>query len=385
MGMFSGLFGPSQGLGDPNHWLVKAVGAKSASGVFVNEYVAMNLPGVYSCVRIISDIVAQLPAHVYQRTDEGRQPRPDHPVEALVARQPNEDTNAFSFRQTIQSNALLWGNGYIEIETNNAGRRESLFQLRPENTHPKESPEDHRRIIYRTTDNGEPRDIHSDQILHIKCLGHDPNLGLSPISLHRETLGLAIAAEKFGSKLFANDLRSGGFLQHPGQLSPEAAKNLKGSKQSEGGTDNAFKIKLLEEGMKFIPTTIPPDDGQFLGTREFQIAEFSRIYGVPLMLLSTDAAPGWASSVEQLMIAFLTQTIQPWIVQWEQEMNRKLFTKEEREKGYFVRFAMQALMRGDMTTRANFYQTLSEVADLGPDEIRKLEDMDPLPRTEAPE
>lgn len=376
-GFFSSLFGPSQKLSDPNHWLLKAVGAKSSSGIIVNEHVALNLPGVYACVRIISDIVAQLPAHVYRKTPDGRVAEPDHPVERLVARQPNPDTNAFSFRQTIQSNALLWGNGYTEIETTNGGERRALWQLRPENTEPKATG-DGRRIVYLTSDHGERKPLDPDRVLHIKCMGHDPNLGMSPIRLHRETLGLALAAEKFGSKLFANDLRSGGFLQHPGQLTPEAAKNLKESKQSDSGTDNAFKVKVLEEGMKFIPTTIPPEDGQFLGTRQFQLAEFSRMYGVPLMLLSTDAAPGWASSVEQLMLAFITQTVQPWIVQWEQEMNRKLFTQEEREQGYFVRFAMQALMRGDMQTRASFYQTLAEVAGMDANEIRELEDMEPI-------
>lgn len=376
-GIFSGLFGPSQSLSDPNHWIFRAVGNKSSSGVFVNEFVALNLPGVYSCVRIISDIVAQLPVHVYQRTSNGREQRPDHPVERLIARQPNEDTNAFSFRQTIQSNALLWGNGYIEIVTDQAGVREQLFQLKPENTHPKEDPENPRRIVYVTSEHGITTPLESDRVLHIKTMGHNPNLGLSPITLHREALGVALAAEKYGAKLFANDMRSGGFLQHPGKLSQEAQKNLAAAKQDESGAENAFKIKLLEEGMKFIPTTIPPDDGQFLGTREFQIAEFCRIYGIPQMLLNADSAPGWASSVEQLMIAFLTQTIQPWIVQWEQEINRKLFTRKDRDDGFFVKFAMQAMMRGDMTTRANFYKTLSEVANMSPAEIRDLEDMDP--------
>lgn len=381
-GLFSSVFGPSQKLSDPDHWLLRAVGAKSHSGIVINENVALNLPGVYACVRIISDIVAQLPAHVYRKTETGRVAEPDHPVQKLVARMPNPDTNAFSFRQTIQSNALLWGNGYVSIDQLNSGERTALWQLRPENTHPKVS-EDRKRIFYRTTDRGKFEDLSPDQVLHIKCMGHDPNLGLSPIRLHRETLGLAFGAEKFGSKLFANDLRSGGFLQHPETLSDKASKNLEESMQKKAGGDEAFKVKVLEEGMKFIPTTIPPEDGQFLGTRQFQLAEFSRMYGVPLMLLSTDAAPGWASSVEQLMLAFITQTIQPWIVQWEQEMNRKLFTQQERDEGFFVRFAMQALMRGDMQTRAAFYKTLSEVADMEPNEIRALEDMEPIRTTEV--
>lgn len=376
-GLFSGLFGPSQSLGDPNHWILNAIGGKANSGVVVNEYVALNLPGVYACVGIISDIVAQLPAHVYRKTTEGRVAEPDHPVQKLVARMPNPDTNAFSFRQTIQSNALLWGNGYVEIGSLNSGEVDRLEQLRPENTHPKTNRE-RSGIVYQTSDSGESRTLDPDQVLHIKCMGHDPNLGLSPIRLHREALGLALATEKFGSKLFANDLRSGGFLQHPERLSAEASKNLQKSLQSNSGTDEAFKIKVLEEGLKFIATTIPPEDGQFLGTRQFQLAEFSRMYRVPLMLLSTDAAPGWASSVEQLMQAFITQTIQPWIVQWEQEMNRKLFSEQERKDGFFVRFAMQALMRGDMQTRASFYETLTEVAQMGPNEIRELEDMEPI-------
>jgi HK97 family phage portal protein len=147
--------------------------------------------------------------------------------------------------------------------------------------------------------------------------------------------------------------------------------------EKQSGLDNAHRVKVLEEGMKFIPTTIPPEDAQFLGTRDFQIAEIGRIYDVPLILLqSHEKTTSWGSGIEQLMIGFVRQTIDPWVNAWEEEMNYKLFTEEERAKGYYVKFNMNALLRGDMAARSEYYKSLFGVGGLSPNQILSLEDMD---------
>jgi HK97 family phage portal protein len=195
--------------------------------------------------------------------------------------------------------------------------------------------------------------------------------------------------EQFGGKFFANDAKSGGFLMHPGRLSANAQSNLGGKKadatnpaaplEKQGGLDNAFRVKVLEEGMKYIATTIPPEDAQFLGTRLAQIAEIARMYDVPLILLqSHDGTPSWGTGIEQLMIGFVRQTITPWVSAWEQELNWKLFTDEERSKGYYVKFNMNALLRGDTAARGAFYREMFSVAGISPNQICDLEDMDPI-------
>jgi HK97 family phage portal protein len=189
---------------------------------------------------------------------------------------------------------------------------------------------------------------------------------------------MGLAMEKFGAKFFANDSKSGGFLQHPGKLGDEGVKNVAAGFNAQGGPDNAFKIKVLEEGMKFISTTIPPDDAQFLSSREFQVAEIARIYRVPLVLLqSMEKSSSWGSGIEQMMIGFVVWTIQPWLVRWEQEMNRKLLSDAERAAGYFIKFNLNALLRGDMKARGQFYKDLFGIGAINPNEIRSLEDMNP--------
>lgn len=379
-GILAATFGPSSSVGDPNGWFVRAItGGRTKAGTFVSEWTAQNLTSVYAAVRIISDTVAQLPMHAWQRTDNGRKVA-DHPINHALRLEPNEHMSSYTLRQTTQKHALFWGNGYQEIERNNKGQGVGIWPLLPENTYPRRKELRGGKVVVQTSIDGEMFELDPRNVAHIKALGHDGYVGLSQIALHRNALGLAVALEEFGSKLFANDAKSGGFLHHPGKLGAKAQDNLKKSLDTQGGLDNAHRIKILEEGMKFIPTTIPPEDAQFLGTREFQIAEVSRIYGVPLILLSSnEKSTSWGTGIEQLIIGFVIWTIQPWLIQWEQEYTRKIFTEAEIKAGFFVKFALQALLRGDMASRAAFYKSLWDVGAMSPNEIRELEDQNTKP------
>lgn len=202
-------------------------------------------------------------------------------------------------------------------------------------------------------------------------------------------MGMMLALEEFGAKFFANDMKSGGFLMHPGRLGVRGRENIRGrdgqataapenpaaAVEKQGGLDNAHRVKVLEEGMKFIQTTIPPEDAQFLGTREFQIAEIARMYDVPLVMLqSMEKTSSWGSGIEQLMLGFITNTVAPWIAATEQEYDWKLFTEAERERGLRVKFNMNALLRGDMEARAAFYKAMFEMG-MTINQILALEDM----------
>lgn len=386
-------FGATQSVSDSGGWLVRHVAPKTKAGVSVNEYGAMYLPIVYACVNRISNPMAMFPLRMYRpgkKENAELVSAKDHPLAGLINVRPNPGMASRTLRKTVQAHALLWGNGYLEIERNRGGQATGLYPLLPDRTRPVRQDGRH---FFRTTIDGRQFEIDQDDVIHIMDQSHDGYVGLSQIAHARQSVGWGLAMEEFGSKFFANDAKSGGFLMHPGRLSPTAKDNVRGGKKAgeaspanpaadlerQGGLDNAHRIKVLEEGMKWIQTTIPPEDAQFLGSREFQIADICRIYDVPLILVqSHEKSTAWGTGIEQLMIGFVRQTIAPWCGAWEQELNWKLFTPQEREQGYYVKFNMNAFLRGDSAARAAFYKDMFGVGAFSPNMILELEEEDSI-------
>lgn len=398
MSFLSNLLGSSRYLEDfgsfssPGGWLVRNIGPKTKAGVHVSELTARHLPVVYACVNRIGNPIARFPLRMYQTIDDRKKrlvTDKDHPFATAIGLRPNEFMSSRTLRKTAQGHALLWGNGYMEIERNRRGQSVGMFPLRPEVTRPVRENGNH---FFRSAIDGQSIELAAEDVVHIMDQSQDGYVGLSQIHMARNAVGMGLALEEFGAKFFANDMKSGGFLMHPGRLSGNARENIKGrggeksgpanpgkSLDDQSGLENAHRVKVLEEGMKFIQTTIPPEDAQFLGTREFQIAEIARIYDVPLILLqSQEKQTSFGAGIEQLMIAFVRQTIDPWINAWEEELNYKLFTDSERANGYYVKFNMNALLRGDMKARADFYMKVFGVGGLSPNNILALEDMDDI-------
>jgi HK97 family phage portal protein len=396
--MFGPLYQPAGILSSPGGWLMRAIGGgKTNAGVTVSEYGSLRLTPVYACVNRICNPVAWFPLRMYRSRPAGGKEvvspgtaKGQHPFAQRLGVRPNDLMSSRTVRKTSQAHALLWGNGYLEIERDGRGRGVGLYPLLPDRTGPIRRNGEH---WFETTIDGKRHRLDPDDVIHIMDQSQDGYVGMSQIGLHREAVALGLATETFGGKFFANDAKSGGFLLHPGRLSPVAKQNIKGpngevkrnpenpasSLDDQGGLDNAHRVKVLEEGMKFVQTTIPPEDAQFLGTREFQIAEIARIFDVPLILLqSHEKTTSWGSGIEQLMIGFIRQTVGPWVDAWEQELNWKLFTDEEKEQGYYVKFNMNALLRGDMKARAEFYNKVFMVGGFSPNRILQLEDEDPI-------
>jgi HK97 family phage portal protein len=377
MSLMRAIFGSNQAASDPNHWIVRAVGSMTAAGVTVNETLALNLPAVYACVNRIANPLSSFPIGIFRPDADGRPVRDDaHPLNKLLNRQPNPYMNQQRMRKTAQSHACLWGNAYIEIQRDGANRPVALWPLMAWDTSPHKSDSGEVRI--RTRIDGSTFSLPLDSVLHVADISLDGYCGLSVIHQARAAVGLAQAAETFGSKFFGNDARSGGFLMYPGKLGEKGRRNLGDSvnAREDSGLENAHRIRILEEGTKFVPTQIPPDDAQFLATREFQIGEIARIYNVPLFLLQHES-PGtvWGTGMEQMMLAFIVHTLDPWVTAWEAEFNNKLFTEREREHGYYVKFNMAALLRGDMAARAQFYASGIDAGWMLPSEAREKEDL----------
>lgn len=374
----AGLFGPSSPASADDGWFVRVLGGKTAAGVTVNEWAALSLPVVYACVNRIASPIAMFPLQIFRPGPDGDPIEDrDHRLNRILRSQPNPYMNIRDLKKTGQVHACTWGNGYQEIQRNNSGEVVGLWPLMPWATWPDKTTE---VLRYSTTIDGRVFSLPWENVIHVKDVSLDGYCGLSPIQQARAAVGLAKAAETYGEKFFANDARSGGFLQHPGKLGPKASTNIEDSFNDKAGLDNAHRIKVLEEGMKFVATTIPPDDAQFLGTRQFQISEIARMYNVPLFLLQHES-PGtvWGTGMEQMMIAFIVHALEPWTTAWEAEYNLKLFSEAEREAGYFVKFNMNSLLRGDMAARAAFYESGIGAGWLLPSEARRKED---LPRVD---
>ena len=386
-GIEAAAVGASQSVSSGDGWLIRMVGGKTSAGVSVNEHLALNLPVVYACINRIANPIATFPLRIMKpKSGGGMEVVTDHPLSRQLGLRPNEFMSGRTHRKALMNHVLRWGNGYNEIERNGRGQAVGLWPLLPDRTRPHREND---RTFYRTTIGGQQFDIDHADVLHIMDQSFDGFVGLSPVQIARQAMGMALAMEEFGGKFFANDMKSGGFLMHPGKLGSQAQNNLRGAGgerkpnpenpasrvEAQGGLDNAHRVKVLEEGMKFVQTTIPPEDGQFLGSREFQLAEIARIYDVPLILLQSHlGTTAWGSGIEQLMIGFVRQTIEPWVSAIEGEMNWKLFTEEERAMGYVVKFNMNSLLRGDMKARSEFYAKMFAIGAFSPNRILGLED-----------
>jgi len=380
MSLFGTLFGPGGTLQGGGGFFTAIGGPRTDSGVNVSEFNAVKLPAVYASVRVIADAIAMLPVKVCQQNDDDTTTvHRNHPAYRILNHRPNERMTAFTYRSTTLHHALLWGNGYSEIERTNGGIPVQLWLALPDRTYPELTTEG--EIIYHTTIDRETKTLDASDVAHIPALGFDGVVGYSPVSIARQAIGLGLAMEEFGAKFFGNDSKSGGFIKHPGKLSPEAVQRIREGMDAQSGLGDAHRPKVLEEGMEWVQTTINPEDAQFLESRDFQVADIARIYGVPLhMLQSVSGSTSWGSGLEEMSLGFVRYTLAPWLVRQEQEWNAKLLTEREREQGYYIKHDTRDLLRGDASARSEFY-TKALDPDTGwmtENEVRDLEDLDPV-------
>jgi len=372
------LENPATPLGAPDAWLSDALttGTSTKTGKAVNEFNALGNTALAACVGILSETIATLPLHIYRRVGRNRELADDTPLADLL-RRPNPEMDPVQFRETLQSHVLTWGNGYAEIEYNGAGRPIGLWILPPDRT---KAYRDKRLGLYYVTEiDRKSYVLPPENVFHLVGLGYDGIEGRSPIRLHREAIGLSRATEEFGASWFGNGSRPAGILSHPGTLGIDAKKNLKKSwDAAHSGLSNAHRVAILEEGMRWDQIGIPPEDAQFLETRKFQIEEMARIYRVPLHLIQhAHGATSWGSGLEELGQGLVTYTLQPWLVRWEQRIASRLMTEAERAT-YYAKHSVEGLLRGDSEKRANFYSRMIQSGVYSLNEVRDLEDRNPI-------
>jgi HK97 family phage portal protein len=359
----------------------------SSSGKAVTERSAMQMTAVYSCVRILAEAIAGLPLHLYKYTENGGKEKAiDHPLYLLLHDEPNPEMSSFVFRETLMTHLLLWGNAYAQIIRNGKGEVVALYPLMPNKMSVDRDEKGNLYYSYNRTEDEAPTMkgstviLRPEDVLHVPGLGFDGLVGYSPIAMAKNAIGLAIATEEYGAKWFANGAAPSGVLEHPGTIKDPS--RVRDAWQSQfGGSSNSGKIAVLEEGMKYTPITIAPEQAQFLETRKFQINEIARIFRVPPHMVG-DLEKSSFSNIEQQSLEFVKYTLDPWVVRWEQSIMRRLLSPEEK-RSYYVKFNLEGLLRGDYQSRMNGYAIGRQNGWMSANDIRELENLDRIPAEEG--
>ena len=355
----------------------------STAGKNVTERSAMQMTAVYSCVRVLSEAVASLPLHVYKyRSDGGKEKAIDHTLYRLLHDEPNPEMTSFVFRETLMTHLLLWGNAYAQVIRNGKGEVIALYPLMPNRMQVNRNEKGQLYYQYTTSSDDAPTMEGStvvlmpEDVLHIPGLGFDGLVGYSPIAMAKNAIGLAMATEEYGAKFFANGAAPSGVLEHPGTLkNPDKVRESWNA--TFGGSHNANKVAVLEEGMKYTPISISPEQAQFLETRKFQINEIARIFRVPPHMVG-DLEKSSFSNIEQQSLEFVKYTLDPWVIRWEQSLQRTLLSSEDK-KEYFFKFNLEGLLRGDYASRMSGYATARQNGWMSANDIRELENLDRIP------
>ena len=356
---------------------------RTTSGKPVNERTAMQTTAVYACVRILAEAVASLPLHVYEYQDDGGKKLVyDHPLYYLLHDEPNPEMTSFVFRETLMSHLLIWGNAYAQIIRDGAGRVLGLYPLLPDKMEVQRNDKGNIYYVYSRNSDENPTfkeygniKLKAEDVLHIPGLGFDGLIGYSPIAMAKNAVGMTLACEEYGASFFANGANPGGVLEHPGVLK-DPSKVRESWNSVYRGVSNAHKIAVLEEGMKYQQIGIPPEEAQFLETRKFQINEIARLYRIPPHMVG-DLDKSSFSNIEQQSLEFVKYTLDPWVIRWEQSLQRSLLLPGEKGK-YFIKLNVDGLLRGDYQSRMNGYAVGRQNGWFSANDIREMENMNPI-------
>jgi HK97 family phage portal protein len=340
-------------------------GATTSAGVRVTEEGAAGLPAVWRAVNVIAGTCAGLPLHAYTRNGDGGAPAR---VTSVLLDDPHPDLTPFELWELVFTHLALWGNAYLLKLRDQLGTVKELWPVHPSRVRAGRASDTSKVYVL---DGDEDNPLTDRQLLHVPGFGYDGVVGVSPIRAARNGLGLALATEDYGGRLFANGSLASGILQTEQRLTKEQADAAKARwREKSAGLANAHEAVVLDAGTKFIQLTIPPEDAQFLETRKFQVTEIARLFGIPPhMLMDVERSTSWGTGIEQQGIGFVVYSLRPWLIRVEQRVSKQLFPRPR-----YVRFAVEGLLRGDSQSRAEFYHAGLTDGWLNRNEVRALED-----------
>jgi HK97 family phage portal protein len=358
----------------------------TTAGVTVSERSALTIPAFWSGVNLIANAVAKLPRKVYKSNSDGSKTESsDHTVSWIVADEPNEMTTPFVFWRTLMAHVLTWGNGYAEIEWDQASRPVALWLIPPDRIEP---IVEKGQLLYRLSSaNVRNPVLQKDDVFHIPGLGFDGVRGYSLVSMMKQTLGLGIAQERYSAAFFGNGAVPGVVLEHPAKLSADALTRLRQSWNAmHQGPDRAHRLAILEENMKAHVITVSARDAQLLESRGLTVIDIARILNIKPEMLGHETGMRPGGNYEAGRMDFLDNALDPWLVAIEQECNRKLFSTAQRGT-YFVEHVRNAILRTDAKTRAEVQQLYVTMGAMSPEYVARLENLpkpEPKPEPVAP-
>lgn len=363
-----------------DYWY-RPVSEVSTAGLPVHPSTALSIGAVFACARVLAESVAQLPLLLYRRTEDGGKERAtDHYLYPVLHDQPNKRQTSFQFREMMMGHLALRGNAYAQIVPGPRGFAQELIPLHPDRMEVDQMPSGAVRYRYRRAD-GTAQIFSEERIFHLSTLSDNGVTGLSLITLARDSLGLAKATEEYGARFFGQGARPRGTLTHPGRLSEAAKKNLRESLQTEfSGLKQSHGTMLLEEGLTWTQIGLSNEDSQFLGSREFSVTEIARWFRVPPHMIG-DLTRSTFSNIENESLNFARFTMQPWYVRWEQAIKKDLILDED---DIFAEFLMDGFLRGDTLSRAQANQIYINTGVLTRNEVRAMENRNPLPGLDEP-
>jgi HK97 family phage portal protein len=366
-------------LSNPPTWLLEYLngGETAYTGESVSVTGSLKVTAVLAGLTILCEDTASLPLILYKRLERGKERAIRHPIYSLLHDMPNPEMTSMVFRELAMGHLVSWGNFYAQMIWDGRGTVRELWPFNPSRMEVFRD-RDERKYIYTDT-NGRKSAFRDEEILHIPAFGFDGLIGYSRISLARNAIGLSISAEKYGSKMFANDARPSVALKAKNRLTPEAQKNLRESwAQIYSGAGNAGKVAVLEQDLDVETIGFPPEDAQFLQTREFQISEIARIFRIPPhMLGAVDRSTSWGSGIEQQEMGYLAHTLRPWLVRIEQQMQKDLLLNAERGR-YVIEHLTEALLRTDLSARMTAYTQAITNGIMSRNEARERENLNPI-------
>ena len=392
------LENPQTPLSFPAEWLLDIWnGGRTDSGIRVSELTALQVSDVYACVDGISSAIASRPIKIFERLEVGGEFKRhakrlaiEHPLFDLLRYAPNEEMTSFTFFKTLQCHALLWGNGYAELQRDNAARIVALWPRNPARTRPVRIQKTG-KLVYKTTEGmSQPwwdesglqpeRTILAEDMLFIPGMSLDGRIGQGTVWLARQVIGIALAAEKFAAKFFANGAQPGGVLEHPGTLKPDARETMKRSWMEAQGGENVHRVAILENGIKFSKIGSTPNEAQMIEARNQQRSQVASIFHYPITMLGETGAS--RANAEQVALEFVNYTLHPWIECWEQEAKRKLLnppsTGRNANRSFIAVIDTRGLTLPDARSKQGYYTSMRQWSWGCANDVREMEDLNPI-------
>jgi len=347
-------------------------GATSSAGVAVTPDTAMRVSAVFACVRLIAATIGTLPIHVYRKRPDGSRERvDDHPAAAVLTQRPNPSWTRQQLIEQLVTHLLLWGNAFLGVERNELGYPLAIWLIHPARVRVWGDGRERRYFV-------DEKPVPTGQIVHVPALSVDPatGIGLSPIAVAREAIGIALAADEAAARFWEAGGVVSGIIKTDASLTPEQAQRLlRAWEAMHRGARRAGRVAVLDSGAEWQPVSAPWKDFQFLEQRQFQVAEIARLFGVPPHLIGdVERSTSWGTGIAHQTLGFLQFTLRPWLVRLEDVFSQDLIVT----RGLYVQFSVEGLLRADIETRFQAYRMGREMGIYSANEIRELEDLPPI-------